>query len=192
MSIILASASPRRRQLMELITPDFQVCTSDVDESKITADNPKMLAVRLARAKCLAVAENHTGKVVIGCDTVVEISGEVLGKPSDEADAKRMIALLSGKTHFVHTGVCVCRNGLCVSFADTTRVSFDDIAASDIDEYVKTKEPYDKAGAYGIQGWAAKYTRSISGCYYNVMGFPVAHISRLLRKINVKLNEKSK
>ena len=186
--MILASQSPRRKQLLTLITPNFTVQTSDVDESESMIFPPKALAKSLAKAKCLAVAATHKNETVIGCDTVVEIDGEVLGKPADEADAARMISLLSGRTHLVHTGVCISKNGFSISFAETTYVFFDHISQSDIAKYIKTAEPYDKAGAYGIQGWAAKYTRGIGGCYYNVMGLPVAHIAKILQKFNVKLN----
>ena len=121
MALILASGSPRRRELMALITPDYTVITSDVDETKIAADSPAHLAKALATAKARAVAEEHPGDIVCGFDTVVECEGEVFGKPKDEADAVRMLHALSGRTHRVHTGVCVCQGRRAAAAAETTR-----------------------------------------------------------------------
>lgn len=152
MALILASGSPRRRELMSLITHDYTVITSDVDETKIAADSPAHLAKALATAKARAVAEENPDDVVCGFDTVVECEGEVFGKPKDEADAVRMLRALSGREHRVHTGVCICRGRRAAATVETTVVHFSPIAEDDLCAYVRTPEPYDKAGAYAIRG----------------------------------------
>ena len=124
MALILASGSPRRRELMALITPDYTVITSDVDEGKIAADTPAHLAQSLASAKARAVAKLHPADTVLGFDTVVDCGGEVFGKPQDEADALRMLRALSGRTHKVHTGVCICKGGRAAATVETTLVHF--------------------------------------------------------------------
>lgn len=180
MAIILASGSPRRRELMALITPDYRVETSDVDESGITAADPASLVQALARAKCMAVAQHHPEDVVIGCDTVVDCGGEVFGKPRDAADARRMLRALSGRTHAVHTGVCIARGGRVECFADTCRVTFFPIGEADLEAYIASAEPYDKAGGYAIQGHAAVWIDRLEGDYYTIMGFPVSRVARTL------------
>lgn len=170
MALILASGSPRRRELMSLITPDYTVITSDVDETKIAADSPAHLAKALATAKARAVAEENPDDVVCGFDTVVECEGEVFGKPKDEADAVRMLRALSGREHRVHTGVCICRGRRAAATVETTVVHFSPIAEDDLCAYVRTPEPYDKAGAYAIQGHAALWCAGIEGCYTTSWG----------------------
>ena len=171
MSLILASGSPRRRELMALITPNYTVAPSDVDESRITAAMPAQLAQALAEAKALAVAQQHPDDTVIGCDTVVDCDGAVFGKPSGEEDAVRMLHALSGREHKVHTGLCVVHGGKAYLATETTRVA-----------YARTPEPYDKAGAYAIQGHAALWCSGIVGCYYNIMGLPVHRLAQVLRQ----------
>jgi len=183
MAILLASASPRRRELMQLVTPQYTVVTSDVDESKIFADTPAHLAQSLAAAKARAVAAGHPGDTVCGFDTVVECDGEVFGKPADEADALRMLRALSGRSHKVHTGVCVCQGAKAAATVETTVVHFAPIGEEDLLAYVRTPEPYDKAGAYAIQGHAAVWCSGIEGCYYNIMGLPVHRAARLLAQM---------
>ena len=182
MSLILASGSPRRRELLALITRNFTVCVSDVDESKIAADCPAHLAQALAVAKARAVSVQHPQDIVLGCDTVVECEGEVFGKPRDEADAARMLRALSGRTHLVHTGVCVCGSERAAYCVETSHVHFAPIAEEDLLRYVRTPEPYDKAGAYAIQGHAALWCSGIEGCYYIIMGLPVPRTAQLLRQ----------
>ena len=182
MALILASGSPRRRELMSLITSDYTVITSDVDETKIAADSPAHLAKALATAKARAVAEENPDDVVCGFDTVVECEGEVFGKPKDEVDAVRMLRALSGREHRVHTGVCICRGRRAAATVETTVVHFSPIAEDDLCAYVRTPEPYDKAGAYAIQGHAALWCAGIEGCYYNIMGLPVHRTAQLLRE----------
>ena len=136
----------------------------------------------LATAKACAVAEENPDDVVCGFDTVVECEGEVFGKPKDEADAVRMLRALSGREHRVHTGVCICRGRRAAATVETTVVHFSPIAEDDLCAYVRTPEPYDKAGAYAIQGHAALWCAGIEGCYYNIMGLPVHRTAQLLRE----------
>ena len=146
MGIILASSSPRRRELMALIKPDYTVRTSDVDERAIRAETPALLAQKLAAAKCRAVAESCPEDVVIGCDTVVDVDGAVFGKPADRDDARRMIRVLAGRGHLVHTGVCIAAQGRELCFAATTKVVFGALSDAEIEAYIATDDPYDKAG----------------------------------------------
>ena len=182
MALILASGSPRRRELLSLYTTDFTVCVSDFDESAVTADTPAQLVEKLACGKCLAVAKAHPDAVVIGCDTVVDVEGEVFGKPHSVEDAKRMLRALSGTTHAVHTGVCVARGGRTEHFVDSCRVTFFPISEEEIDRYAATEEPYDKAGAYAIQGRAALWLDRIEGDYYTIMGLPVSRTAQLVER----------
>ena len=170
--LILASGSPRRRELLSLYTTDFTVCASDFDESAVTADTPAQLVEKLARGKCLAVAAQHPGTVVLGCDTVVDVNGEVFGKPHSVEDAKRMLRALSG--------VCVSDGKRTESFVDSCRVTFFPLSEEEIDFYASTQEPYDKAGAYAIQGRAALWLDRIEGDYYTIMGLPLSRTVQLL------------
>ncbi|MGN0706975.1 MAG: Maf family protein [Faecalibacterium sp.] len=180
--LILASASPRRRELLSLYTTDFTVSVSDFEESGVQAATPAQLVEKLARGKCLSVAARHPGCVVLGCDTVVDVNGEVFGKPQDAADAARMLRALSGSTHQVHTGVCVSDSVRTKSFVDSCNVTFFPISEQEIARYAATKEPYDKAGAYGIQGRAALWLDHLEGDYYTIMGLPVSRTARLLEQ----------
>lgn len=186
MEIILASGSPRRRELMQRITPDYRVEASQVDESGITAPTPAALAGALAAAKCGDVAARHPRAVVIGCDTVVECGGQVFGKPADAADARRMLQALSGSTHAVHTGVCIRRGAERVQFTATSRVRFFPIPPQELEAYIATAEPYDKAGAYAIQGRAGLWLDAIDGDYYNIVGFPLSRIAAALRQFGLQ------
>ena len=161
MELILASGSPRRRELLSLYTTDFTVCVSDFDESTVTADTPAHLVEQLARGKCLAVAKDH---------------------PHGVEDAKRMLRALSGAAHQVHTGVCVSRGGRTESFVDSCKVTFFPLSEEEIDFYASTKEPYDKAGAYAIQGRAALWLDRIEGDYYTIMGLPVSRTVQLVER----------
>lgn len=180
--LILASGSPRRKELLALVTPDFTVKVSDVDESAITAPTPAELAKALARAKCLAVAEIEPEALVLGSDTVVEFEGEVFGKPKNRQDAQRMLQALSGKRHYVHTGVCMAQGDHIENFVVSSAVDFFPIEEADLQGYIDTKEPYDKAGGYAIQGHAAVWCKGIEGCYYNIMGLPVSQVAQALKK----------
>lgn len=182
MSIVLASGSPRRKELLAMITPDFSVITSEVNEEAIHAPTPKQLSEALAVCKCRAVADEHPADTVIGCDTVVDFAGHVFGKPHDKNEARSILKALSGADHFVHTGVCIAKQGQQTVFSATTRVRFYTLSDAEIEAYISTDEPYDKAGGYGIQGAAALFCQEIEGCYYNIMGLPVAKLARALKK----------
>lgn len=187
MKLVLASASPRRRELLRLITPAFDVRPSDFDEAGVTAASPAELVMALAKGKAEAVgcAPDET---VIGCDTVVVKDGAVLGKPKDTADAIRMMRLLSGDTHSVYSGVCVLHKGTAHTFAEETKVTFYPLSEEEVAAYAATDEPYDKAGGYGIQGKAALFVEKLDGDYNNVVGFPVAKLARLLKALENGVN----
>ena len=178
--IILASASPRRRELLSYVC-EFEVRPTDCDESCDIA-SPEEFVRELSRRKALACAA-EAGDIVIGADTVVAIDGEILGKPKDAEDAKNMLRKLSGRTHSVFTGVTVVKDGEAHTFAERTDVTFFELSAETIDRYVASKEPCDKAGAYGIQGKGCLLVEKINGDYFNVVGLPVARLSRLLNTI---------
>ncbi len=183
MSIILASGSPRRRELMHLITDDFTVKTTDADETLPGGIPAENAAEYLAAVKAKAGAEMYPENTVIGCDTVVIIDGEILGKPKNRADALRMLRLLSGRTHKVITGVAIAEGESVHSFSEVTEVTFCEITDSELERYLDTDEPYDKAGAYGIQGKASVFISGIKGDYFNVVGLPV---SRLYHELQAK------
>ncbi|MDL2323802.1 Maf family protein [Ruminococcaceae bacterium OttesenSCG-928-A16] len=188
MAIILASKSPRRRQLMQLVTQNFVVETAEVDEHAVQAANPAQLALKLAQLKAAAVFGASPGSVVVGCDTVVELDGAALGKPANQAEAIAMLTALAGRVHLVHTGVCIYQPGTnppAAAFTETTGVEFAPLTPADIVAYAKTDEPYDKAGGYGIQGAAARFIPRINGCYYNVMGLPVAALYNTLVRLGI-------
>ena len=182
MELILASQSPRRRELLGLIAADFSVCPADIDE---TMDETLPMAERVAdlsARKARAVAETHPGAAVVGSDTVVVLDGAPLGKPHDEADAHRMLAALSGRVHEVVTGVALALpDGTLLRDATVTRVRFAPLSEQEIAAYVATGEPMDKAGAYGIQGLGARFIEGIEGDYYSVMGLPVRRLYELMR-----------
>lgn len=183
MNFILASTSPRRKELLGLIVPQFNCVAPQFDESLIDIKNAKEKAMVLSREKCKDVASRFSDKntVIIASDTVVDLNGEILEKPEDMADAYIMIKSLSGNKHKVHTAVTVFCRGIYYSFADTTDVYMDAIPEKTILEYINTDEPYDKAGGYAIQGFMAGYISSINGNYHNVVGLPLAKLNRLLK-----------
>lgn len=181
--IILASASPRRRELLETAGVEFEICVSDADESIPEGTKPVDAAEMTAAKKALAVAESHKDDIVIGADTIVVADGKILGKPRDKADAEAMLAMLSGDEHEVITGVClVCGNEIN-SFAQISKVKFYDLTAEEIRAYVATNEPMDKAGSYGIQGKGCTLVEKIEGDYFNIVGLPVARVVREINKM---------
>jgi septum formation protein len=182
-NIVLASKSPRRRELFSLITPGYICEESSVDERAEEACGAAELCLALARRKCREVSARYPLAAVVGCDTVVEINGEILGKPASANEALAMLSRLSGRRHTVRTGVFVCYNGVESSFVCSSAVEFFDMTQREIDEYIATGEPYDKAGGYGIQGAAAKFVKGVEGDYYNVVGLPVSRIYALLREL---------
>ena len=184
MSLILASASPRRRELLSLITPDFTVIPAAGEENADKTLPPHLLVQELARQKAAEVAALHPHDTVIGADTLVFSGTEIMGKPTDAADAKRMLTLLSGSVHTVITAVSIAQNGQTVkTFAQETEVEFFPLTEEEITAYIATGEPMDKAGAYGIQDKGAMLVKGITGDYYNVMGLPVGRLYRELRAL---------
>ena len=187
--LILASASPRRRELLRAAGFDFVVRPSTVAEERHPGESGEEFALRAAREKALQVAASTPpGSLVLGADTVVIVQGEVLGKPSDPEDAARMLRLLSGVTHRVVTGVCLVRapDRIEALRPSATLVTFRRLDEQEIREYVSSGEPLDKAGAYGIQGLASKFVTRIEGCYFNVVGLPVALVYELIGEAESK------
>ena len=177
---ILASASPRRRELFGLISDDFRIVPSNAEETAPDGIAAENLPERLARLKAGDIAAKYPFDTVIGADTVVILDGKVLGKPENPEDAVRMLTALSGKRHKVITGCAVCKNGACRSFSSVTEVEFYPLDDREISDYVATGEPLDKAGAYGIQGRGALFVKSVNGDYFNVVGLPVAALRRFI------------
>ncbi len=178
--VILASRSPRRQELIRHITEEFEVMVSCVDEVLPEGISPEDAPVYLARLKADTVASSHPGRVVIGADTVVILDDEILSKPTDSSDAFAMLSRLSGRTHTVVTGCCITDGVRTVCFSEKTRVTFYRLTDREIAEYIATGDPFDKAGAYGIQGGAMLFVRGIEGDYFNVMGLPVGLLYRKL------------
>lgn len=181
--LILASASPRRKELLGLITEKFEVIPSGVEENVPDGIPPEKQPEFLARLKAEDIAKKYPHGTVIGADTSVIIDDCVLGKPRDRAEAKLMLSRLSGRTHKVVTGCAVIKNGEVRSFSSVTEVEFYPLKDCEIEEYIATGEPFDKAGAYGIQGKGGLLVKAIRGDWFNVVGLPVAELSRVL-KIN--------
>lgn len=182
MSIILASASPRRKELFSKITEDFKIIVSNVDETVPDDIYLDCIPEYLASIKAEDVARNYMSDIVIGCDTAVFLDGKMLGKPVDKEDAYRMLSSLSGKTHYVITGCCIKRGYEKVSFSVKTEVEFFKLTKKEIEEYIETSESFDKAGSYGIQGKGTLLVKKINGDYFNVVGLPVSELSRQLKK----------
>jgi septum formation protein len=187
MKMILASNSPRRRELLRNAGFDFEVVPSGAEEGVPSPDElPEEYARRIARAKALEVAaRSPSGSLVLGADTIVTISGLVLGKPSGPFDATRMLRVLSGQTHEVITAVCLVRapDQIAALKHESTFVTFCELSEEQIRAYVASHEPFDKAGAYAIQGLASKFVIHISGCYFNVVGLPVSLLDETLKTI---------
>lgn len=180
--LVLASASPRRQELLRAAGIAFEVQPADIPEDPLPQENAKDYAERLAGEKALAVATQRPGNAVLGADTVVVIDNQILGKPADDADAIRMLRQLSGHSHQVITGVCLAAGGQRFTGSETTLVTMSDISQKEIDDYVATGEPMDKAGAYAIQGIASRWIPRIEGDYSNVVGLPVALVYSMLRQ----------
>ena len=190
MRIILASGSPRRRELMEMLCPDgLEIVPARGEETADPALAPDQLVVALSRAKAAEVAARCAGPddVVIGADTVVVLDGAVLGKPKDAADARSMLRALSGRTHSVFTGVTVLRGVRMLCHAERTEVTFRALDGAEIDRYIATGEPMDKAGAYGAQGRASLFVERLDGDFFNVMGLPLCALGNLLNELGGKL-----
>ena len=184
--IILASSSPRRRDLLRLIGIPHEIEPADIDETPHPGEEPAAHAERLAREKALAVAGRHTGACVIAADTIVVVDGSILGKPRDDSDAARMLRLLSGRRHIVHTAVAVARRGRVEAEVESVDVTFRELDAHEIQRYIATGEPMDKAGAYGIQGYGATIVERIDGDFFAVMGLALVRLVRLLGAVGVR------
>ena len=178
--LVLASASPRRRELLEQAGFRFEVRVADIEESRLPGEAPQDYVRRLALEKAQAVAKLTPEAVVLGADTTVVLDSEVLNKPADRSDAERMLRLLSGRTHPVHTGVAVVCSCCTLTHVETTDVEFRHIEPAELSTYLDSGDPLDKAGAYGIQGYAARWIPRISGDYFNVVGLPLAAVVKLL------------
>ncbi len=182
--LILGSGSPRRREILAAAGYTFEIRTADIDEN-IQVRDPALLVRELALLKAAAVAGKvQTDALVIGADTVVSLDGEIMGKPADNADAKRMLTALSGRTHQVYTGVCVLdtQDASATSKSDVTHVTFRNLTEAEIDAYIETNEPCDKAGAYAIQGDGGKLVERIDGDLNNVIGFPLWLFEEMIGK----------
>jgi len=193
MQYVLASASPRRKELLAEVIQEFEIIPSQADETVQGNPSPKSLVAHLASVKAEEVAKRaeNEGKLVIGSDTVVAYKGEVLGKPKDEADAFRMLKMLSGKKHAVYTGVCFMRiksgKSVCQRAVDKTLVYFNELSDEWIWSYIKGGSPMDKAGAYGIQDGGL--VKKIKGSYTNVVGFPLELVAKMIKKTEKGWND---
>ena len=182
--VVLASQSPRRRELLTLVGIPHEVRPADIDETYLAGEQPRAHAERLARGKAAAIHEPDA--VVIGSDTIVVVDGDVLGKPRDEGDAARMLRRISGRTHVVMTAVAVAWQGRIESAVEEVSVTFHPLSDADIAAYVATGEPMDKAGAYGIQGYGATIVSRVDGDYFAVMGLPLQLLVRVLQRVGIR------
>ncbi|MBQ9742620.1 MAG: septum formation protein Maf [Ruminococcus sp.] len=181
--IVLASASPRRRELIRLISDDV-ICVTSGEEEILPKDlDSAFVPEFLAKLKACSVAPDYPEDIVIGSDTVVLLDGEILSKPVDEQDAFDKLRSLSGRTHQVITGCCIVADDAVVTFSETTQVEFFELSDREILDYIATGEPMDKAGAYGIQGRGSLFVKGITGDYFNVVGLPVAVLARRLKEL---------
>jgi septum formation protein len=188
MKLILASASPRRAEILAAAGIPFEIRASQIDESRLGGESPEVMVQRLARAKAEAVArEIHSfeSNIILGADTVVIADEEILGKPGDASTARGMLMKLRGREHHVITGFALlrARDGEMRVGHETTRVWFSEMTDAEVDAYVLTNEPLDKAGAYAIQGVAGRYIPRIEGCYFNVVGLPIARVWQALKEL---------
>ena len=182
MHLILASASPRRKELLEKFGVPFVIRVADIDETMDSSKAPFDEVARVSRCKALAV-EKESDDILVAADTIVVCEGKVLGKPCSEAHAKAMLRLLSGRDHQVMTGCTVLRGDQAVTFTEVTDIHFRDLTDREIDRYVASGEPMDKAGSYGIQGGAALFCDRMMGDYYNVMGLPLCRLGQVLKEL---------
>jgi septum formation protein len=186
MKLILASASPRRAQILRDAGVSFSIMSSAIDETPYPDEAPEQMVQRLADAKAELVAARAVGPaILVAADTVVVLDGQILGKPRSTEDARRMLELFSGRTHSVITGVSVIRLPEMDrrQFVETTQVTFTSLSRDEISRYLSTEEPYDKAGAYAIQGHAGRYIPHIEGCYFNIVGLPLSRLVGTLREL---------
>jgi len=190
MKFILASSSPRRRELLLRLQTPFDIILPDVDESIIPPDgSPETYCTALAELKANDISQHYPNNLVIGSDTIVVLDDQIMGKPEDKAMAQNMLETLSGKTHHVYTGVCLkwAERNIHHLFAEITMVTFRELSEADINHYIESCPPYDKAGSYGIQDWSAVFVKEIKGCYDNVVGFPISRFYEELKKLGINL-----
>lgn len=183
--LVLASASPRRADLLREAGFDFEVIPAHVDERLLPGESPQTYVMRLADEKARAVSASCNGAIAIGADTVVLVGNLILGKPVDDADARRMLAALSGRTHDVLTGLSLRANARWMTAFEQTRVTFARLDPGEIDWYVASGEPRDKAGGYAIQGLASRFVTAVEGSYANVVGLPVSRLYAMLRELGL-------
>jgi septum formation protein len=188
MQLILASQSPRRKELLGLFHIPFTVQVADIDEAMDPGQDPAQEVARVSKLKAMAVGREPED-VVIAADTIVVLGGQILGKPTDEAHARAMLTALSGRDHQVMTGVTVLKGSTCLTHTEVTDIHFRPLSQKEIAGYVATGEPMDKAGAYGIQGGAALFADKLQGDYYNVMGLPVCRLFLMLRAVAPEILE---
>ena len=191
--LILASASPRRRELLAQAGYAFDIEAAEIDETPHTNELPAAYVKRLAEEKAAAIlakqSTSHSDVIVLGADTTVVCDNEILAKPDDAAHAKLMLRKLSGRTHEVLTGIAAATHAGISSAVETTEVVFSEIPEAELDRYCATHEPLDKAGAYGIQGYAARWIPRIDGDYFNVMGLPIARVVRLIDEAAAEISD---
>jgi septum formation protein len=183
--VVLASSSPRRRELLNLVGITHEVRPANLDETRRPRETPRRYAERLAREKASATAQGDPKVITIGADTIVVVDRKILGKPVDEADAARMLRLLSGREHTVITAVAIARGKELRSGVEEVRVKFRHLREDEIEAYIATGEPMDKAGAYGIQGFGATIVERVEGDYFAVMGLPLVRLVALLRDLGI-------
>ncbi|MBR2315272.1 MAG: septum formation inhibitor Maf [Clostridia bacterium] len=186
MKLILASASPRRKELLKNAGYEYEVCPADIDETMPQGVEPETACEILSRKKAQAVLEENPDAVVLGSDTIVVLGNTILGKPENEEDAKAMLRALSGRVHQVYTGLCVCGKDKTLSLVSRADVRFYNLSDAVIDAYIATKEPMDKAGAYGIQGVGSMLVKSIEGDYFTIVGLPLSKAARMLGEFGIK------
>lgn len=182
MAVILASQSPRRKELLGRLVREFKVEPADIDETVHENDQPEEYVMRMAREKAKHVAHDHPEDLVIACDTIVVAKGEILGKPNDREDAFRMLKMMSGATHHVYTATVLRRGSKTSAALVPAKVLFFPLTDDEINDYLDTQEYRDKAGAYGIQGQAGLFVKKIDGDYYSIVGFPLGVINQMLKE----------
>ena len=190
MKFILASSSPRRRELLLRLQTPFDIILPNVDESIIPPDgSPETYCTALAELKANDISQHYPNNLVIGSDTIVVLDDQIMGKPDDKSQAQKMLESLSGRTHHVYTGVCLkwADKNIHHLFAEITMVTFRELSEADINHYIESCPPYDKAGSYGIQDWSAVFVQEIKGCYDNVVGFPISRFYEELKKLGINL-----
>lgn len=183
MGVILASSSPRRKELLKKIIPSFSIIPADIDESVKERETPKAYVARMAEEKTLTIAEKFPEDIVIGCDTTVVLGNSIMGKPQNDTEARFMLKRLSGLTHEVLTSVYIKTPKKIYRQTEVVQVKFYKLDDSDIENYIKTGEHRDKAGAYGIQGQGALFVKEIRGDYYSIVGFPIGFVNQAMKDI---------